>query len=102
VEDPEIMRKEVSKNLRQYRSKIEGLKCNVMKVQRKFLAFFDSKFYSIIQGICDVDYMRKQINLMMCNNKYTLIETNGKVQHVQFTKPIYMNQLILKSIPLFR
>jgi hypothetical protein len=102
VEDPEIMRKQVQRKLRGYRSKIEGLKCNVMKVQKKFLAFFDQKFYSIIQGFCDVEYMRKQINLLMINKKFILIETKGKVQNVKFTKPIYMNQLVLKSIPIFR
>ena len=102
VEDPEIMRKKVQRKLRNYRSKIDGLKCNVMKVQKKYLAFFDQKFYSIIQGFCDVEYMRKQINLLMLNKKFILIETKGKVQNVKFTKPIYMNQLVLKSIPLFR
>ena len=97
----EKQKKKLETHLRKYRSKVEGLRCNVMKVQRKYIAFFDPKFYSIVKDICDVDYMRKQINLLMINGKYELLATKNKVQDVRFTKPIYMNQLKLNQHPIF-
>lgn len=101
--DPgESERRNVEREIRKFRSKFVGLQCRIMKMQTKFIAFFDEKFHSIIKDFSDINYMRQQINLLMKNNKFHLIETNGKVQVVRLKKPIYMNKLILKNCPFFR
>jgi hypothetical protein len=97
----ERQKKKFESKLRKFRSKVDGLKCNVMKVHKKYIAFFDPKFYSIIKDFCDVDYMRKQVNLLMNNGKFELLGTKDKVQNVRFTKPVYMYQLKLSEHPIF-
>lgn len=101
-ESGESNRKRVERELRKYRSRIVGMKCRIMKVHNKYISFFDKNFHSIIKDFSDVDYMRRQINLLMKNNKFHLIDTKENVQVVRFKKPIYMNKLILKNSPFFR